>query len=35
LGFVHPVTKEHHSFDAPVPDDMQHLLDVLADLPMN
>ena len=35
LGFIHPITKEHHSFDAPVPPDMQHLLDVLADLPEN
>jgi len=35
LGFIHPITKEHHSFDAPVPPDMQHLLDVLEDLPMN
>lgn len=35
LGFIHPVTKEHLSFDAPIPPDMQHLLDVLADLPIN
>ncbi len=35
LGFIHPITKTHHSFDAPVPVDMQHLLDVLADLPVN
>jgi 23S rRNA pseudouridine1911/1915/1917 synthase len=35
LGFIHPITKEHHSFDAPVPPDMQHLLDVLSDLPVN
>lgn len=35
LGFIHPITKEHHSFDAPIPPDMQHLLDVLADLPSN
>ncbi len=35
LGFIHPITKEHHSFDAPVPNDMQHLLDVLENLPVN
>ncbi len=35
LGFVHPVTKEFHSFEAPLPPDMQHLLDVLTDLPIN
>lgn len=35
LGFIHPITKAHHSFDAPVPADMQHLLDVLANLPVN
>ena len=34
LGFIHPATKEHHAFYAPVPADMQHLLDVLADLPV-
>ncbi|GGX59122.1 pseudouridine synthase [Litorimonas cladophorae] len=34
LGFIHPVTKEHMSFDAPLPPDMQHLLDVLTDLPV-
>jgi len=34
LGFIHPATKEHHAFDAPVPADMKHLLDVLADLPV-
>jgi len=34
LGFIHPITKEHKSFDAPVPPDMQYLLDVLSDLPM-
>ncbi len=34
LGFIHPVTKEHMSFDAPLPPDMQHLLDVFTDLPI-
>jgi 23S rRNA pseudouridine1911/1915/1917 synthase len=34
LGFIHPVTKEHMSFDAPLPPDMQYLLDVLTDLPV-
>jgi len=35
LGFIHPITKEHHGFDAAVPPDMQHLLDVLENLPLN
>lgn len=35
LGFVHPITKEHQSFEVDVPPDMQHLLDVLDNLPVN
>lgn len=35
LGFIHPITKEEMSFDSPVPQDMQHLLDVLENLPVN
>jgi len=34
LGFIHPIKKEYYSFDAPLPPDMQYLLDVLSDLPM-
>ncbi|WP_412063319.1 RluA family pseudouridine synthase [Rubrivirga sp. IMCC45206] len=29
LGFVHPTTGEHLSFEAPLPDDMQHVVDRL------
>ena len=29
LGFDHPVTGRRHAFEAPVPPDMQHLLDLL------
>lgn len=29
LGFVHPVTGEELSFESPLPEDMQHLLDLL------
>ncbi len=32
LGFVHPVTKEHLSFSAPLPPDMAELLSSLRDL---
>jgi len=35
LGFIHPATKEHLSFDSPVPSDMQNLLNVLIELPIN
>lgn len=34
LGFVHPITKEHMSYNAPLPADMQHLQDVLNNLPI-
>lgn len=29
LGFIHPTTKKHIEFEAPLPDDMNHLLDIL------
>jgi 23S rRNA pseudouridine1911/1915/1917 synthase len=29
LGFIHPVTKHHLSFDSPVPKDMQELFKAL------
>ncbi len=32
LGFVHPVTGEKLKFKAPLPDDMQELVDALADM---
>ena len=35
LGFIHPITKIHHSFDAPVPAATQYILDLLAYLPVN
>lgn len=31
LGFIHPVTKEDVSFQAPIPDDMQELIRILKD----
>ncbi len=32
LGFIHPVSKEHMTFDAPIPRDMQDVIDVLKTL---
>ena len=30
LSFVHPMTKEAMTFEVPLPDDMQHAVDVLS-----
>lgn len=35
LGFIHPITKEEMDFDSPLPPDMQHLIDVLENLPIS
>ena len=35
LGFVHPVTQETLRFEAPLPDDMQALIDALRSLPVD